>query len=110
MHRTWLVSDPLTREIGETRATALSLGLESTYLSLTGFLLRSQYDDTLDVQNKLHDWGGALRFTLGVITSYSIHYTKLYDTPALPLRQLRQRRRDARQPGRLVFRRSARGP
>jgi len=65
LHRTWLVSDPLTREIGETRATALSLGLESTYLSLTGFLLRSQYDDTLDVQNKLHDWGGALRFTLG---------------------------------------------
>jgi len=65
LHRTWLVSDPLVREIGETRGTALTLGLQSTYLSLTGFLLRSEFDDKDDIQNRLHDWGGQLRLTVG---------------------------------------------
>lgn len=63
LHRTELVSDPLVRLLGETRVTSLSLGIESDYLTLSGFLLRSAFDDKADVQNRLHDWGGHLRFT-----------------------------------------------
>ncbi|PLY06947.1 MAG: hypothetical protein C0624_03940 [Desulfuromonas sp.] len=64
MHRTELVSDPLVRLFGETRSTALSLGVESSYLNVSGFLLRSNYDDSTDVSNRLHDWGGQLQLSL----------------------------------------------
>jgi len=65
LHRTELVSDPLVRLLGETRSTALSIGIEGEILTASGFLLRSDFDDKDDVQNRLHDWGGHLKITLG---------------------------------------------
>jgi len=65
LYRSWLVSDPLTRELGETHGTALSLALTGYHLELSGFLLRSHYEDKENVENRLHDWGGALRATFG---------------------------------------------
>ena len=64
LQRTELVSDPLVRLLGETRATALSLGIETDLINLSGFLFRSAYDDKPDVQNRLQDWGAQLRLVV----------------------------------------------
>jgi len=64
LQRTELVSDPLIRLFGETRGTALLIGIENELLSASGFLLRSAYNDQAEVQNRLRDWGGQLKLTL----------------------------------------------
>ena len=81
----WAVSDaPETFVASQMRGI---VGLEIEVTSILGKLKLSQNRNDADregVRAGMMDEGEPLARLMPVITSYSIHYTKLYDTPLTP--------------------------
>jgi hypothetical protein len=76
------ISDPLTLELGETRATALLAGFENDLFSLSGFV----FDGAAGKENRanrLDDWGASLTLTpFEMLTLGGSYLSDLADTDA----------------------------